>query len=84
MPDTSPRFLLTGAEGSVCRVSGRPRGRLLDRWSKERILYVTPGYRLIALDAKTCIPVLGFGHNGIVDLKLDDGSADRSGTHDVG
>src|SRR5258708_17111100 len=38
----------------------------------ERILYVTPGYRLIALDAKTGVPVAAFGKNGVVDLKLDD------------
>ena len=38
----------------------------------ERILYVTAGYRLVALDAKTGIPVPGFGKTGIVDLKLDD------------
>src|ERR1700724_1648500 len=38
----------------------------------ERILYVTPGYRLIALNAKTGIPVSTFGKNGVVDLKLDD------------
>jgi len=44
-------------------------------WSdgkEERILYVTAGYRLIALDAKTGVPVLSFGKNGVVDLKLDD------------
>jgi quinoprotein glucose dehydrogenase len=33
---------------------------------------VTPGYRLIALDTKTGIPVAGFGKNGVVDLKLED------------
>jgi quinoprotein glucose dehydrogenase len=38
----------------------------------ERILYVTPGYRLIALDAKTGVPVPAFGKAGIIDLKLDD------------
>jgi quinoprotein glucose dehydrogenase len=38
----------------------------------ERILYVTPGYRLIALDAKTGVPVPAFGKAGAVDLKLDD------------
>ena len=38
----------------------------------ERILYVTPGYRLIALDAKTGVPVSSFGSRGVVDLKLDD------------
>jgi quinoprotein glucose dehydrogenase len=38
----------------------------------ERILYVTPGYRLIALNAKTGAPVPSFGNNGVVDLKQDD------------
>src|SRR5579864_1167768 len=39
---------------------------------EERVLYVTPGYRLIALDAKTGVPVPSFGKNGVVDLKQDD------------
>ena len=39
---------------------------------EERILYVTPGYRLIALNAKTGAPIPSFGNNGVVDLKLDD------------
>jgi len=50
-------------------------GRGLTYWSdgkEERILYVTPGYRLIALDAKTGAPVPTFGKGGMVDLKLDD------------
>ncbi len=50
-------------------------GRGLAYWTdgrEERILYVTPGYRLIGLNAKTGVPVPGFGHNGAVDLKLDD------------
>jgi quinoprotein glucose dehydrogenase len=52
-------------------------GRGLAYWSDstgrdERILYVTPGYRLIALNAKTGVPVAGFGENGVVDLKLND------------
>jgi quinoprotein glucose dehydrogenase len=34
----------------------------------ERILVVTPGFHLVALDAKTGQPVPGFGNNGIVDL----------------
>src|ERR1019366_6861913 len=38
----------------------------------ERILYVTPGFRLIALDAKTGALVPTFGKGGAVDLKLDD------------
>src|SRR5579872_5396682 len=50
-------------------------GRGLAYWTDgrtERVLYVTPGYRLVALDAKTGAPVPSFGANGIVDLKLDD------------
>src|SRR5580693_1571171 len=39
---------------------------------EERILYVTTGYRLVALDAKTGVPVPGFGVSGIVDLKEND------------
>jgi quinoprotein glucose dehydrogenase len=35
----------------------------------ERILYVTTGYRLVALDAKTGNRVQSFGKDGIVDLK---------------
>jgi quinoprotein glucose dehydrogenase len=47
-------------------------GRGLSYWTdgtEERILYVTPGYQLIALDAKIGRPVQAFGVNGIVDLK---------------
>ena len=50
-------------------------GRGLAYWSdcrEERILYVTPGYQLIALNAKTGARIAGFGKDGIVDLKLDD------------
>jgi quinoprotein glucose dehydrogenase len=50
-------------------------GRGLAYWSdgvEERILYVTPGYRLIALNAKTGLTIPSFGRNGAVDLKLDD------------
>ena len=36
---------------------------------EERILYVTTGYRLVALDAKNGQPVQSFGKAGIVDLK---------------
>ncbi|MBP7777907.1 MAG: pyrroloquinoline quinone-dependent dehydrogenase [Acidobacteria bacterium] len=47
-------------------------GRGLSYWTdgrEERILYVTPGYRLIALDAATGFPVPSFGERGVVDLK---------------
>jgi quinoprotein glucose dehydrogenase len=46
-------------------------GRGLAYWddpSGPRIFYVTPGYRLIALDARTGARVPSFGERGIVDL----------------
>ena len=52
----------------------RLSGRGLSYWTdgkEERILYVTPGYQLIALDAKTGDRIPAFGRNGIVDLKLE-------------
>jgi quinoprotein glucose dehydrogenase len=39
--------------------------------SRERILYVTIGYRLVCLDAATGIPDPAFGTDGTVDLKQD-------------
>ena len=53
-------------------------GRGLAYWAEgtdERILYVTPGYQLVALDAKTGTRIASFGKAGIVDLKLDDDQA---------
>jgi len=50
-------------------------GRGLAYWSdgkEERIFYVTPGFRLICLNAKNGIRVPSFGVDGIVDLKLND------------
>jgi len=64
-------------EQEGARAEAAPRqlsGRGLAYWTdgkQERILYVTPGYRLVALDARTGYPVAGFGSNGIVDLKQD-------------
>src|SRR5258706_14271873 len=60
------------------RGSNAPRqlsGHGVAYWSdgkEERILYVTPGYRLIALDAKTGTPVPSFRRNGVLGLKQDD------------
>jgi quinoprotein glucose dehydrogenase len=48
-------------------------GRGLSYWSdgkEERIIYVTPGYQMVALDARTGNRVAGFGTDGIVDLKV--------------
>ena len=36
--------------------------------TEERVIVVTPGYHMAALDAKTGIPDPKFGRNGIVDL----------------
>jgi len=50
-------------------------GRGLAYWTdgrEERILYVTAGYRLVALDAKTGSRISSFGTDGVVDLKLGD------------
>src|SRR5436309_14852057 len=66
------------SENEGARGEAAPRqlsGRGLAYWTdgkEERILYVTPGYRLIALDAKTGVPIPGFGNGGALDLKLDD------------
>jgi quinoprotein glucose dehydrogenase len=66
------------SENEGARGSNAPRqlsGRGLAYWTdgkEERILYVTPGYRLIALDAKTGVMVPSFGKSGVVDLKQDD------------
>ena len=52
----------------------RLSGRGLAYWSDgrdERIVYVTPGYQMIGLDAKTGRKIPGFGRNGVVDLKLE-------------
>ena len=49
-------------------------GRGVTYWTdgrEERIFYVTTGYRLKALSAKTGAPVLSFGDDGVIDLKKD-------------
>src|SRR5579862_5952861 len=65
----------------------RLSGRGLAYWTdgrEERIIYVTPGYRMLALNAKTGVPIPGFGVNGIVDLKLDDDQVIDLDTGEVG
>jgi quinoprotein glucose dehydrogenase len=61
-----------GARGAAAARQGAGRG--VAWWSSrdgadQRIVYVTPGYRMIALDARTGAPVASFGENGVVDLK---------------
>ena len=77
---------LDAATGELLWVHGYPEGargaaaprqlsgRGLAYWTdgkEERILYFTPGYRLIALNAKTGLRIPSFGRDGIVDLKLE-------------
>jgi quinoprotein glucose dehydrogenase len=52
----------------------RLSGRGLSYWTDgtdARVIYVTPGYQMIALDAATGRPVPAFGTNGVVDLKQE-------------
>jgi glucose dehydrogenase len=51
------------------QLSGRGVAYWTDGKSDERILYVTTGYRLIALNAKNGSMVQSFGEGGMVDLK---------------
>jgi quinoprotein glucose dehydrogenase len=74
----SGELLWVHGEHEGARGAAAPRqlsGRGLAYWSdgkEARVLYVTPGYFLIALDAKTGQRVSSFGDNGAVDLKADD------------
>ena len=71
-------LLWVHGEHEGARGGAAPRqlsGRGLAYWSdgkQERIFYITPGFRLIGLDAKTGALIPTFGKNGVVDLKLDD------------
>src|SRR5919109_4894384 len=60
-------------EGQRGQVAPRQlSGRGLAYWESgddQRIIYVTPGYQMIALDARTGRRVESFGDGGIVDLK---------------
>jgi quinoprotein glucose dehydrogenase len=60
-------------EGQRGQVAPRQlSGRGLAYWENgddQRIIYVTPGYQMIALDARTGDRVESFGERGIVDLK---------------
>ena len=78
-------FALDAATGEMLWVHGEregPRGaaaarqlsgRGLSFWTDgkgdDRILYVTPGYRLVCLNAKTGQLIASFGASGLVDMK---------------
>jgi quinoprotein glucose dehydrogenase len=59
------------AQRSSRRLSGRGVGYWTDGKTDERIFYVTIGYQLVGLDAKTGKPLKDFGVNGVIDLKKD-------------
>jgi quinoprotein glucose dehydrogenase len=61
-----------GERGSAAprRLSGRGLA-YRDDGDAGQILYVTPGYQLLALSAATGQRIAGFGTDGIVDLKLN-------------
>jgi quinoprotein glucose dehydrogenase len=52
------------------QLSGRGLSYWTDGKGDERVIYVTTGYRLVSLNAKTGVPVPTFGTNGVVDLKV--------------
>jgi quinoprotein glucose dehydrogenase len=52
------------------QLSGRGVSYWTDGRGDDRVLFVTTGYRLVALNAHTGQPVPTFGTNGIVDLKV--------------
>src|SRR5262244_503234 len=57
------------ADASPRKLSGRGVSYWTDGRGDQRILFVTIGYRLIELNAKTGQPVPSFGNNGVIDLK---------------
>jgi quinoprotein glucose dehydrogenase len=70
-------LLWVHSEKEGARGAASPRqlsGRGLAYWrgsggNDEHLLYITPGFRLVALDARTGLRVPGFGDGGLVDLK---------------
>jgi quinoprotein glucose dehydrogenase len=52
------------------QLSGRGVSYWTDGRGDDRVLFVTTGYRLVALNAHTGRPIPGFGTDGMVDLKV--------------
>src|SRR4051812_13949813 len=57
------------AAGAPRQLSGRGVSYWTDGRGDDRVIYVTTGYRLVELNAKTGAVIPGFGKAGIVDLK---------------
>jgi quinoprotein glucose dehydrogenase len=69
------RWVYSLREGQRAAISPRQlSGHGVSYWTDgqgdERILFITTGYRLVELNAKTGQPIPSFGENGIVDLKV--------------
>ncbi|HLH42158.1 MAG TPA: PQQ-binding-like beta-propeller repeat protein [Bryobacteraceae bacterium] len=83
-------LLWVHSENEGQRGAAAPRqlsGRGLAYWADgndERIVYVTPGYRMVELNAKTGQRISGFGKDGIVDLKEDDDQTIDPMSPDIG
>jgi glucose dehydrogenase len=58
------------AANSPRQLSGRGVSYWTDGNRDERVVYVTTGYRLVELNAKTGAPINSFGTGGVVDLKV--------------
>jgi len=57
------------AAGAPRQLSGRGVSFWTDGKGDDRVVFVTTGYRLVELNAKTGQPVQSFGRNGVLDLK---------------
>jgi quinoprotein glucose dehydrogenase len=57
------------AAGAPRQLSGRGLAYWTDGKGDDRVVFVTTGYRLVELNAKTGQPVQSFGKSGILDLK---------------
>lgn len=64
--------------------SGRGVAYWSDGRGDDRIVTVTPGYHLVALSAKTGVPVGTFGTNGVVDLMQDTGQPPENTADPIG
>jgi quinoprotein glucose dehydrogenase len=69
------RWVFSMREGNRAAIAPRQlSGHGVSYWTDghgdERILFITTGYRLVELDAKTGRPIASFGQTGVVDLKV--------------
>jgi quinoprotein glucose dehydrogenase len=76
-PETGQTLWIYRPNDGEDRFAAAPRktsGRGLAQWRDPagnlRLILVTPGFHLVALDPDTGRPVSGFGENGVVDLMI--------------